>query len=1426
MDVRGVPKLTMLTFSAWEKAMTLALMAEGCMEIVNGIEDSPDAPLPLQGNPTPEEMIINDKANAEYRREYRSFTTRSGKAAWMISQTLGEGIDSFIKDTNDPFVMWGLLKDAMDTRGNPVHQRAIRKRFSDLVHDGKGTIDDYISKLKGYQRAMFGTDDPISDTALVNKIVTTLPKEWNVKLRAIEDDEDLDLTKLERILRNYQVVITSEKIDNIALAAKGKRGPKGKKTGGKPVDRRVTEGRVSKDKDKDIDCWYCLQIGHYKVDCPIRKEVRKRAEDRKAGKKDKANIVEEVEDIASGNEEEKAFMAKHYSYESPANDWVLDSGATGHMCHDRQAFESLRRLPSTKKVILGDDTEVGAYGIGTVRLTRTLVLDNVLYIPDFTVNLCSVSKLATQGYVVTFEEDSCTIARNGQVVIRGKGQGLYVLQDQDTALMATDEARKEKETLWHQRLGHLHMAGVRSLEKMAKGIAIRKEDSETGICVPCVEGKHHKVYRRHEPATRMTRRLEMVHSDSCGPFRTPSKAKAKSFVLFTDDFSRMVWCFFLKSKTETTEAFKEFKALTEKHSGEKILRFRCDNGKAEYDNSVFRDFLKINGISYEPSAPYTQNQNGVSERMNRTIMEKARSMLIEACLPESFWAEAVSTAVYLHNRSPTRSLEGITPYEAWNGVKPDLSHLRVFGCDAYLHVPDQARTKLEPKSKRCIHLGYAEGTTKLWRLWDIAGQRVVRGANVRFNENSWGGRKMVDPPGEKPAPEIIDPFQMSPNFEGSEPMVTEDEPEGRFATGTPMGLVKIVNARLDPGLGASENEDSVGDTGEGHNPRVSEASEESEDEVQSPGLGPRRSTRLRTETKRFPGMRAFAARIGKDGEPVTYREALAEHPTRWQKAIADEYLSHKENGTWTPADLPPGKKALSSKWVFKNKTNADGTIRHKARLVVRGFEQREGIDFKETFAPVAKFPTVRIMLALATHFDWETEMMDVKTAFLYPEIEDEVYIAIPEGYHKFHPRETFKQGVFRLLKTLYGLRQSPLAWYKKVDSFLRSKGLIRSNEDSSLYISKDLIVILFVDDILLFASDKATILKAKGWLTSEYKMTDLGELKQFLGMQIERDRKNRTMFICQTRYFNRVLEQCKMHDCKGCKTPMDPKINLTKPSEKDIVGVTEYKSLIGSIMYGMLGTRPDLGYAISTLSKFNDCPAMEHHAAAKRVIRYLQHSKDYGLVFSGKDITTFPEPVCYTDSDWAGDKESRKSTGGYVITLGGGAVSWKTKRQNVVALSSTEAEYIALSEATKEAVWLRRILREIESRIVTRPELTPSEYHEEEIVRQWEPNKEDTNEQPEEPDKTLVMSKPQIILADNQGCIKMTENVYGNTKAKHIEIRYHYIRDAWQANKIKLQYEPTKTMTADIMTKALPKERHWELTEAMGVKTWTRTTTS
>ena len=328
---------------------------------------------------------------------------------------------------------------------------------------------------------------------------------------------------------------------------------------------------------------------------------------------------------------------------------------------------------------------------------------------------------------------------------------------------------------------------------------------------------------------------------------------------------------------------------------------------------------------------------------------------------------------------------------------------------------------------------------------------------------------------------------------------------------------------------------------------------------------------------------------------------------------------------------------------------------------------------------MAKFTTVRIMLALATHLDSEVEQMDLKTAFLYPEIEEEVYIKMPEGYKLFYPKDQNAEGIARLIKTLYGLRQTPRAWFKVLDRLFRSQGFSRLNEDSSLYISGDLIILIFVEDIVLFSKNKKAIREAKGWLSEAFKMVDLGSLKLFLGMQIDRNRGEKTMVVGQERYIAKVLERCNMESCHGCKTPMDTKLVLTKPGEDKISGALEYQSLVSSLMYAMLGTRPDLAYAVLTLSKFNSESAEEHHAAAKRTLRYLKETKDNSLLYEGEtERESFPELLCYTDSDWAGDTGSRKSTGGYVFILCNAAVSWKTKKQTTISLSSTEAEYVTL----------------------------------------------------------------------------------------------------------------------------------------------------
>jgi hypothetical protein len=537
--------------------------------------------------------------------------------------------------------------------------------------------------------------------------------------------------------------------------------------------------------------------------------------------------------------------------------------------------------------------------------------------------------------------------------------------------------------------------------------------------------------------------------------------------------------------------------------------------------------------------------------------------------------------------------------------------------------------------------------------------------------------------------------------------------------------------------------------------------------------------------------------------PTSIREALEFDRAKWGAAIADEFRSLITNGTWEAAVLPSGRRAISTKWVFKLKESAEGSLRHKARLVIRGFEQRSGIDYDETFAPVAKFVTIRVLLAVAAAKDWEIHQMDVKTAFMNPRLKEEVYMAFPEGYSEFCPEsQGTSEGVLRLLKTVNGLKQAPKAWYEEIHGFFVACGLTRSNEDHNMYLSTKLVIIIYVDDLLLFSSDMRDIKEMKSALHGRFEMSDLGEIRQFLGMRIERNREKRQLFLHQTPYLQDILSRVDMVSCNGVQTPMEVNSHLCPyENETDITKIPEYQSTVGSVMYAMLGTRPDLAYSISTLGKFSSAPIMSHHSALKRVIRYIKQTTNVGILYDGSSLDPdgFPELVCYTDSDWAGDRSDRRSTGGYVFTLLGGAVSWKSKKQGVVATSTAEAEYVALSEATKESIWINRLLREIETRKVEKYKFDEKLYHDEETQAQWEPL---TTPVPQQG------FPAQVIFADNQSCIRISENPRDHARTKHIDIRYHFIRHAVYNGLVEVKHVPTAEMTADILTKSLPRDSH------------------
>lgn len=499
-------------------------------------------------------------------------------------------------------------------------------------------------------------------------------------------------------------------------------------------------------------------------------------------------------------------------------------------------------------------------------------------------------------------------------------------------------------------------------------------------------------------------------------------------------------------------------------------------------------------------------------------------------------------------------------------------------------------------------------------------------------------------------------------------------------------------------------------------------------------------------------------------EPEKYGEIFKRQDCKkWMQAVNDEITSLKENQTWRLVKRTVEMKPLTAKWVFKLKENGD-SVKYKARLVARGFLQKYGIDNTETYAPVAKLATIRIILAVGMQHNFKFHQMDVKTAFLNGELSEEVYMEIPEGV------ENVPGYVCKLEKSLYGLKQSPKCWNEKFNKFMIENGFKRSKHDYCLYVkegSSPIFVILYVDDLLIVSPSNQLIENLKSALNKSFKMTDCGSLKYFLGMEFVYDKGS--LRISQTKSIEKVLCRFGMETCNPSHTPMDKNCDLQR---SDLKVNQPYRELIGCLMYLMLCTRPDICFVIGYLSRYQEYAGEEHWVAAKRVLRYLKGTLRDQLIYKKRN-----EPVlrAFADSDWASCKVDRKSVSGCVIQVYGNTVSWFSKKQQTVATSSSEAEYIALSSVVGDVIWVKGILQDLH-----------------------------------EIDENYCAK----VYEDNMGCIAMATTTE-NKRVKHIDIRYHFTRDMVERKEIEIVKIPSEQQLADPMTKALDKIKFLQFKEIL-----------
>ena len=503
-------------------------------------------------------------------------------------------------------------------------------------------------------------------------------------------------------------------------------------------------------------------------------------------------------------------------------------------------------------------------------------------------------------------------------------------------------------------------------------------------------------------------------------------------------------------------------------------------------------------------------------------------------------------------------------------------------------------------------------------------------------------------------------------------------------------------------------------------------------------------------------------------DPVTLEDAYQFE--EWREAMQAEMKMIEGNKTWELVEKPENKNAIGVKWIFRTKYNVDGTVnKYKARLVVKGYVQQPGIDYGDTFAPVARMDTIRLLLAISANKGWKVFHMDVKSAFLNGILHEEVYVEQPEGF--IVPGEEDK--VYRLHKALYGLKQAPRAWYSRVDTYFVQQGFKRSENEHTLYVKSDgsLLVSLYVDDLLVTGCDLQQILNFKCDMEKEFAMSDLGLMKYFLGIEVWQ--YSHGIFLSQKKYGHDLLKKFHMENSKSVATPIvqNQKFEMKDGAAK--VECSAYRSLIGSLLY-LCASRPDIMFAVSLLSRFMHSPSQIHFSAAKRVLRYIKGTADYGVWFFKIEGGKLEG---YTDSDWAGSKDDMKSISGYLFSYGSGPFSWNSKKQGVVAQSTAEAEYVSAAAAANQALWLRKLLN-------------------------------DLNERQEE---------ATVIFCDNKSAICIAENPIQHGRTKHISVKYHAIREAERNGEVKLVHCSSDDQLADILTKALPKNRFETLRERLNV---------
>ena len=992
--------------------------------------------------------------------------------------------------------------------------------------------------------------------------------------------------------------------------------------------------------------------------------------------------------------------------------------------------------------------------------------------------------------------------------------------------------------LLHARLGHpgKHMEG--------KLNGLMDDLGDHSFCLPfcssCTEAKMTRKVSR-EPMSIVTEKLGRVHMDLWGPVEL-SLQGMKYMLTITDQATGRVWVYFSKDKKRIVEKIKAWVVVAEAEcqeygKGEKLRAVRFDRGR-EFLNQTMETFCAGRAIRIEPTVGYHPEGDGIAERSMRTISERGAAMRHEMDLPAAYWEFANRTAAYLRNRGVVKNMTK-SPWELWRNEKPKARHLRVFGCPAWVLIPKEKRTKLAKRAWQGVFVGYKEETDKIYLVWNPADKKVHEARFVEFDESKYMDNEISqesqseyddekDGLGEQGelTDDESDAGDSAKDTATDQEAIESEEDTGERADGNPtdqdtadseeelQGDTIIVDIGEADRSSTEAERPSSGSNANSNQPKTrsqtrrdavalkkAEKQQAALERRQREEQGMEERLKKRGESSRKE--RAMVARAllqpnsdiyDFDPKKLTFRQAMeGSEKDKWVGAIDEEVqnLIRRQtfSGEISEADLQ-GKEVVDAKLVFDHKKDKDGRIlRYKARLVARGFTQKHGVNYEETFAPTIRLDAMRIILALAAKKGWKVYQMDAVAAFLAASLKEKIFMKVPTELQQYFGKYV------QILKSLYGLKQAARMWYLLVSDFLKEIGFSPMAVDPTIFrhTESEVIIGVHVDDFMITGEDEAAIGKVKTQLKGRFEMKDLGEAENILGIRIRRH--NGKLTIDQSQFAKETVAQFLYDDSMKHATPMEPEA-IRKLVEEPGRPLSEdewlkYVELLGKLIW-LCNTRFDIVFAVNRMASFTVEACWNHWKALLRILGYVSRTVDHGITYGGNNehakgvegssidyysidhgieghvgAASLQDGEAFSDTDYATDPRDRKSILGFVFMVYGGAVMTYSKKMKSVARSTTEAEYVGMGEATKAALWGRRLLGELEGK----------------------------------GEQTVP-----LLLGDNKGAVQLTRGVSNTSKIKHIDTAFHHVVDEVKKGRIRVYWVPGENMLADGMTKPLPRE--------------------